>query len=146
MLNLIVESLCEHKISFLQHFTIFCILNDAHEVMCKHFREEHLCALQVFLCALVSRPVRARPRAQLTVHIVDDLFSQVLGSRFPFLCRRMYPIGTSEQQQCYELLNFIIQLDWISSFHESVASPENDVRGARYDFSSPPLLVFCLVN
>src|SRR6218665_1161203 len=140
MLNLIVESLCEHKISFLQHFTIFCILNDAHEVMCRHFRKEHLCALQVFLCALVSRPVRARPRAQLTVHIVDDLFSQVLGSRFPFLCRRMYPIGTSEQQ-CYELLNFIIQLDWISSFHASVASPGNDVY-----FSSPLLPEIFLVN
>jgi len=47
----------------------------------------------------------------------------------------MYPIGTSEQQQCYELLSFIIQLDLISSFHDS----GNDVKGAQYEFSSPHL-------
>jgi len=51
----------------------------------------------------------------------------------------MYPIGTSEQQQCYELLNFIIQLDLISSFHDSVVSPGNYVRGAQYEFFSPAL-------
>ena len=49
----------------------------------------------------------------------------------------MYQIGKSEQQECYELLNFIIQLELISSFHDSVASPGNDVRGAQYEFSSP---------
>ena len=74
----------------------------------------------------------------------DGLFSQVLSVlrfsfRFPFLCRRMYPISTSEQQQCYELLNFIIQLDLISSLHDSAASPGNDARGAHYGFYSPPL-------
>jgi len=51
----------------------------------------------------------------------------------------MHPIGKSEQQQCYELLNFIIQLDLISSSHDSVASPGNDVRGAQYEFYSAPL-------
>src|SRR6218665_92990 len=71
----------------------------------------------------------------------DDLFSKVR-SRFPFFCRRMYPVipvGTSEQQQCYELLNFIIQLELISSFHDSVASPGNGVKAAQYEFVSPPL-------
>jgi len=43
----------------------------------------------------------------------------------------------SAQQQCYELLNFIIQLDLISSFHDSVGSPGK--RGAQHEFSSPPL-------
>jgi len=36
-------------------------------------------------------------------------------------------------------VNFIIQLDLISSFPDSVASPENEVRGPQYEFSSPPL-------
>jgi len=35
----------------------------------KHFWKEHLCALQVFLCALVSRPVRVRTLAQLRGNI-----------------------------------------------------------------------------
>ena len=56
-----------------------------------------------------------------------------------------YPIGTSEQQQCYELLNFIILFDLISSFHGSVESPGNDVRGAHYEFSIP-YPGFCLVT
>ena len=29
--------------------------------------------------------------------------------------------------------------DLISSFHDSVASPGNELRGAQYEFSSPPL-------
>ena len=79
-----------------------------------------------FSCMRSSHGLCARARAQLKGNIVNDLFSQVL---VPFLCRRIYPIGTSEQQQCYELLNFIIPLDLISSFHDLVASPGNDVRG-----------------
>jgi len=35
----------------------------------KQFWKEHLCALKVFLCALVSRPVWARTRAQLRGNI-----------------------------------------------------------------------------
>jgi len=35
----------------------------------KHFWEEYLCTLQVFLCAHVSRPVCARTRAQLRGNI-----------------------------------------------------------------------------
>jgi len=33
------------------------------------FLNENLCALQVFLCALISRPVSARTRAQLRGNI-----------------------------------------------------------------------------
>src|SRR6218665_3943018 len=55
---------------------LICIWNDVYEIMCKHFRKEHSCALQDFLCVLVSRLVCAR--AQLRGNIVDDLFSQVL--------------------------------------------------------------------
>src|SRR6218665_666924 len=105
--------------------------------MCKHFRKEHLCALQVFLCALVSLLcVCARAHS---LEGTLSMTSSVKFLRFPFLCRRMYPIGTSEEQQCCELLNFVIQLDLISSFHDSVAPPGNDGRGAQYEFSSPPL-------
>jgi len=35
------------------------------EYVQKHFCKEHLCALQVFLCALVSRLVYVRTRTQL---------------------------------------------------------------------------------
>jgi len=38
--------------------------------MCqKEFLKEHLCALKVFLCALVSRPVCTRTHAQLRGNI-----------------------------------------------------------------------------
>jgi len=33
----------------------------------KHFFKDNLCALQVILCALISRPVCARTRAQLSL-------------------------------------------------------------------------------
>src|SRR6218665_3058953 len=58
MLPLIFQSLCGHKISFVQHFTrIHLYLEQRiglYEIMCKlFFRRNILCALQVFLCALV---------------------------------------------------------------------------------------------
>ena len=81
MFPLIFESLCAHKIKFLLCNILpglICIWKDVYEIMCKHFRKEHLCARQVFFCALVSRLVCARTRAlQLRGNIVDDLFSQV---------------------------------------------------------------------
>ena len=95
---------------------LICIRNDVYEIMCKHFRKEYSCALQDFLCVLVARTACLRTRTAWREHCRWPLQSS---SRFPFLCRRMYPIGTSEQQQCYELLNFIIQLDLNSSFHDS---------------------------
>src|SRR6218665_1942074 len=55
---------------------LISIWNDVYEIMCKHFRKEHSCALQDFLCVLVSWLVYTR--AQLRGNIVDDLFSQVL--------------------------------------------------------------------
>src|SRR6218665_303961 len=85
MFPLIFESLCAHKIKFLLCNILpglICIWKDVYEIMCKHFRKEHLCARQVFFCALVSRLVCARTRAlQLRGNIVDDLFSQVLAFR-----------------------------------------------------------------
>ena len=68
-------------------------------------------------------------------------------SRFPFLCRSMYPIGTSEQQQCYELLNFIIQLDLIKfqfSWFSGVA--RKWCEGHNMNFPLLPCPGFCLVN
>src|SRR6218665_2250315 len=59
---------------------LICIWNDMYEIMCKHLWKEHLCALQVFWCALVSWIVCARARAQFR-NIVDDRFSQVLAFR-----------------------------------------------------------------
>jgi len=44
-----------------------------------HFLKENLCALQVFLCALILRPVCARTRAQLRGNIgVDQLTDRQL--------------------------------------------------------------------
>ena len=37
------------------------------------FLKEHLCARQVFLCVLISRPVCARTRAQLRGNIGQDV-------------------------------------------------------------------------
>src|SRR6218665_2309413 len=78
-------------------------------------------------------------------HSLEGTFSMTSSVKFSraymYVCRRMYQIGTSEEQECYTLLNFIIQLDLISSFHDSVASPGNDVRGAQYEVSSPPVPV-----
>ena len=38
-----------------------------YETCAKKFLKENLCALQVFLCALISRPVSLRTRARLTL-------------------------------------------------------------------------------
>jgi len=38
-----------------------------------------------------------------------------------------------------ELLNFIIQLDLLSNFADSVASAGNEVKGAQCEFSFPPM-------
>src|SRR6218665_539234 len=43
------------------------------------------------------------------------------------------------------LLNFIIQLDLIFSFHDSVAAPGNEVRGHNMNFPLLPCPGFCLV-
>jgi len=65
------SKLCVHRISFVQHFTRthlyleWCVWN-----MCKNiFGRNILCALQVFLCALVSCLVCAHTRAQLRWNI-----------------------------------------------------------------------------
>jgi len=48
------------------------IWNNVYEICAKTFLKEHLCALQVLFCALVSRPVCVRTRAQLRGNIGDD--------------------------------------------------------------------------
>src|SRR6218665_1635278 len=50
MFLLIFQSLCVHKVSFLQHFTR-THLNL--ELLVWNMCENHLCVLQVFLCALL---------------------------------------------------------------------------------------------
>ena len=57
---LIFQSLCAHKILFSYVFGTMCI---------KHFWKEHLCALEVFLCLLISRLVCVRAHAQLRGNI-----------------------------------------------------------------------------
>jgi len=49
----------------------------------KHFWREHVCALQVFLCALVSQTVCACTRAQLRRNIQHTL-KNIWGARFRF--------------------------------------------------------------
>jgi len=44
----------------------------------KHYLKENLCALQVFLCALISRPAWARTHAQLRGNIGPLLQSSSL--------------------------------------------------------------------
>jgi len=86
MFPLIFQSLCVHKIPFVQHFTttLVCTWNDFIHIddtsttcmkyVQKHFSKDHLCALQVFLCALVSRlvctPTNAQFRAVAVVVVV----------------------------------------------------------------------------
>jgi len=76
MFPLIFQSLCGHKISFVQHFT------SAHSSVIgmtfmkfvqKHVWKEHLCALQVFLCALISGLVCTRTCVQLRGNIGSNL-------------------------------------------------------------------------
>src|SRR6218665_2698243 len=44
---------------------LICIYDDVQEICAKPFLKGHFCALQVFLCALISRSVCVRIRAQL---------------------------------------------------------------------------------
>ena len=43
-----------------------------YEMWVKQFLKENLCALQVFLCALIPRPVGAHARAQLRGNIASE--------------------------------------------------------------------------
>jgi len=71
MFPLIFQSLHGHKISFVQHFTRTRLyLERRVSNMCqKHFWKEHLCVLQVFLCALISRLVCVRTCTHLRGNI-----------------------------------------------------------------------------
>jgi len=64
---LIFQRLCAHKIAFVQQFTRTHLYMERRvwNICKKPYWKEHLCTLIVFLCALVSQPVRARTRAQL---------------------------------------------------------------------------------
>jgi len=48
---------------------LISIWNDVYDYVQKHFLKEQSCALQVFLCALISRPVCACTRARLRGNI-----------------------------------------------------------------------------
>jgi len=67
MFPLIFQSLCVHKISFVQHFTRTHLYLEWREW--NIFGKEHLCALQVSLCAFVSMLVCVRRCAQLRGNI-----------------------------------------------------------------------------
>jgi len=58
----------------------------------KHFWKEHLCALQVFLCALFSSPLCARVQAQLRGNIARNqdycLMISSLDANFRWKCSR----------------------------------------------------------
>ena len=65
-----LKSVCAQNFpcaTFYQHLYIFRITFMKYAQ--KHFLKENLCALHIFLCAHVSRPVCARTRAQLRRNI-----------------------------------------------------------------------------
>src|SRR6218665_1410974 len=76
---LIFQSLCAQRISFVQHFTRTHVFGmTCMKYVQKHFWKEHLCVLQVFLCALVSRLLCACTRAQLTGNIGQEYVTYCL--------------------------------------------------------------------
>src|SRR6218665_755014 len=68
--------------------------------------------------------------------VSDELFRQVLA--FRSCAPECVKTAQANKKNVKELLNFIIQLELISSFHDSVASPGNEVRWHNVNF--PPLL------
>ena|SRR6218665_490268 len=100
--------------------------------MCKrHFWREHLCALQVLLCALVSRPVSAHTRAQLRGNI--DL-------TLPLTINRLCVVNDNGLLCALFSTRFTLDLVfWLTS---SVASNSAFINsGYFYSASSSPLLV-----
>src|SRR6218665_1621861 len=70
MFPLIFVSLCAQNFlcaTFYQHLSIF--ITPCMKYVQTHFLKKDLCALQVFLCALISRPVYTRTCAQLRGNI-----------------------------------------------------------------------------
>jgi len=88
-----------------------------------------------FSCVRPSHGLCVRAHA----HSLEGTLSSVKFSLSVLVPQTTCAQSAQANNNSYELLNFIIQLDLISSFHDSVASPGNDVRGAQYKFSSPPL-------
>ena len=70
MFLLIFQSLCAHKISFVHHFTRTHLYVERRVWnVCKNiFWKEHLCALQVLLCALISRLEGTWTKCMFTVY------------------------------------------------------------------------------
>src|SRR6218665_610863 len=84
---------------------LICNWNDVYEICEKHFWKEHLCALKVFLCALVSQPMCARTRAQLRGNIArpSDMFSGnvVVQVDLPvYVATRMAPRSIAPRMCC----------------------------------------------
>jgi len=69
--------------------------------------------------------------------VSDDLFRPVLA--FRSCAAECIKAAQANNKNVKELLNFIIQLDLISSFHISVASPGNEVRVHNMNFPLDPL-------
>ena len=105
-----------------------------------------MCAQSFLMCARFTACVRARALAHLRVNIVNDLFSQVLAfCSYAAECIPSAQVNNNNAMN-FSTLFFSSRPYLISSFHDSVASPGNDVRGARCEFFSPPLPGFFLVN
>src|SRR6218665_1175347 len=77
----------------------------------KHVWKEHLCALQVFLCALVSRLVSVRTRAQVRGNIVSSHMLHYnaygfhsLSSQFAYIfCKIKISVNRTEQNKCIHM-------------------------------------------
>ena len=94
-----------------------------------------------FSCVRSSHGLCARAQcAQLRGNIVDDLFSQVLA--FRSCAAECIPSAQANNNNAmnFSTVLFSCRPYLISSFHDSVASPGNDVRlrVARCEFFSPP--------
>src|SRR6218665_2653695 len=95
-----------------------------------------------FSCVGSSHGLCARACAQLRGNIniiVDDLFSQVLAFRSSAAECIKSAQANNNNAMNFSTLLFSCRPYLISSFHDSVASPGHDVRGARCEFFSPHL-------
>ena len=68
------------------------------EICAKAFLEEHLCALQVFLCAQVSRPVCVCTRA--------ELIGKIAHSSLLFPCERGFTYSVCKKQDDFKRMHY----------------------------------------
>src|SRR6218665_1954352 len=91
-------------------------------------------ASSFLVCARLTACVRA-----LNAHSLEGTLSMTSSVKFSLSVLVPQNVSNGHKRTTTMLLTSQLYYSARFDFHDSVASPGNDVRGSQYEFSSPPL-------